>query len=307
MVFLTKSLIIMKLKKFFFFTIFSAVVMFFVSCDPNQGLKPPVTDVVPAEVSVEFETTQFEISIKVTPNDSVMDYRLIILEEDEMPVQLEQFGPMFGIYDTLSYVQAFGAECEGVHEHTFTKMNPNTKWELFVLPRDLHGETAPLQIFTTTTKSLGGSGEAKIAITVGEYTSYINENGELQCVQYVSVVPNDQCALYRYMLITQDAYNCDTLDWGEKGVLDYLKLDNNPAYPAEMQDPYWNLYAPAEDGWFVVPSTEYYVFGIGKNLDGVYGSLVREEFTTPAAAEEEGEEKNTVAAYIGKSNIKKSF
>lgn len=291
-------------------TVLSVVTMLFAACtddpippgkkDPN--INPPGKDILVPAVSVDFKTTQFEVSMKITPNDSVKDYRFIILKKGEMPVQIEQFGPMFGCTDTLSYIRALGAEQEGVYEYTFTDMIPDTDWELFVLPRGLNGEEAPLQIFTTATKAIGGSGEAKVEIEIIEYVlSVDNETGEIKPVLLVSVTPNEQCVLFRYLVIEKEVYDCDTLDWGEDGVLDYLKLDNNPAYPSDRQDPYWNHYEKAEEGWYVKAATTYYIFGLGKNSEGVYGPLVREDYTTPA------EKENPAASPVKFSNIRKSF
>lgn len=260
------------------------------ACVEKHEKKPDVPNTKPgAQVKVEFsDITPFEITATFTPNDSVQNYRFIILEEGGLKNQLEQFG----FPDSVTYMSTIAAtpDEDPTKPYVFTwkKLDPATDWEVLVMPINWNDQNAPIQIFKVSTAILGGSGEASVNIEIGEFTLTPSPDKEDSLVgaQLITVTPNDQAGLYRFMLIDSIAFVCDTLEWkgNENTIIDYLKQDNNPAYPPQFEDPYWNLYQKDEWAWPLDFSTSYIAFGLARNADGVFGKLVRKDFSTPDSA-----------------------
>ena len=150
-------------------------------------------------------------------------------------------------------------------------MSPGTDYELYIQPWDKNGNNADYSVVNVTTQKMGGEGLAEMTISVGEFGGSF----ETGYYQYVTYTPNDQVSLHRDMLISKATF--ESPEWGEQGVLDYLKADN-------PYDPYWNQYGVDVVQWGVDPSTEYIAFSIAQNINGEWGPLVSEAFTTPAAS-----------------------
>ena len=273
----------MKNLKFYFMALL-AVTMLFTACPPN----PPVGDEGAEKVKVTFgDVTSFEIPVNFEKGDSVANYSFIVLKKGDMQNQLDNFGAMFGISDAETYVAAFGLKAYSDTTFLYKDMIPGSEYELYVLPFLVKGTAGELQIHEVTTLNLGGTGEAKVTIEVGDFAVY-DQSDPVEYVQFISVYPNKECALYRYFLVEKDTFD---VRWGDELAIEYLSYDNNPNYPPGFDDPYWNLYKAEENAtWYVDPARTYYVVALAKNANNEYGPLVKQEFSTPAVETEEGEE-----------------
>lgn len=222
--------------------------------------------------SVSWTTTDFTattISMQFTPNSDCASYTFCLFEEGQAEQQFEQWAPMFGFANLSDMIKQFGGK---LYTSTFTNewtgLAPGTRYDIYILPMDANGAYAPLILAKASTKKQGGEGTATVDITIGDF----KQSGD-SYYQEVTYTPNDQASLHRDMIITASAYN--TAEWGEEGVLKYLKGDN-------PYDPYWNQYGVDNATWNADPSTSYIAFSIAKNVNDEWGPLARKEFTTPA-------------------------
>ena len=84
--------------------------------------------------------------------------------------------------------------------------------------------------------------------------------------------PNDQAALHRDIIVTEEAINKGELD--EAGIIKMLQTD-------EPNNPYWNQYKEDRAVWNTEPNTNYIAYSIAKNVNGEWGKLKQVKFTTP--------------------------
>lgn len=213
-------------------------------------------------------TDRFTLSMK--PNADVDGYAICIFKKGEAEQQFEQWGPMFGFDNMGDMIKKFsGNVYYGDEDHEWTDLAPGTDYEVYIQAWDSNETYAPMVIASVTTKSQGGTGVAQVTISIGDYGV---QNGA--SYQWVTFTPNAETAMFRGMLIEKQAY--DKAEWGDAGVLEYLKKDN-------PMDPNWDMYATNTDQWNVNPGTDYYAFAIAKNANGEWGPLARQSFSTPAA------------------------
>ena len=281
----------MKNLKTLSLTVLATVCLIFSACE-KEPVDPPVEKPDPAafKVKVEFsEIANFNFNVTFAKGDSVATYNFIALKSGTMADQLEFFGPMFGVDTEEKYVLGFGVPCTADTIFEYKSMDPGTEYEVYVLPTLKSGELGDMQIHKVSTISLGGSGEAKIEVEMGMFfadTIYTKvpdtdrDTSYCEYVQYLTVKPNEECALFRYTLSNKDTFDIKSND---QEYIDYLSLENNPGYPEGMEDPYWNQYKEKTEGWYVDPASSFYVISIAKNADGKYGPLQKYEFTTPEA------------------------
>ncbi len=226
----------------------------------------PVVEWSISDITTEGYTIHF------TPNADVKEYYFCQFLEGDAESQFEMWGPMFGLSSMGDMIKLWGIKFETEQSHTYTGCNPGTNYEIYIQPVDANGEYAPMIIATVTTSSIGGEGEAIVTMTLGEF----KKQAEGEYTQTVIYTPNDQTALYREMLIQKATY--ETEEWGDEGVLAYLKTDRPNEY-------YWDFYQEDAAPWTVDPSTEYISFALARNSAGEWGPLARLEFTTPADAD----------------------
>lgn len=212
-------------------------------------------------------TTEFTISFK--PNADTGGYSFCLFGKGEAEEQLNMFGAMFGLASISDMVKAWGVPHQGDYTYTYTGQAPGKEYELYIQPWDINGVDADLIIVPVTMKNIGGTGLAQMEITIGEFGEF-----EGQHYQYVTYTPNAEVSLHRDMIIEKNTYESE--EWGEEGVLRYLKSDN-------PFDPYWDQFGVDEAVWNVDPSTTYIAFSIGKNINDEWGPLASKEFTTPAS------------------------
>lgn len=222
--------------------------------------------------SVSWQTTDSTtttLSMKFTPNADCKGYAICLFPNGEAQQQFDQWAPMFGFVNMGDMIKQFsGTTYTEEYTHTWTGLAPGTDYEVYVLPMDANGNYAPMVIAHASTAKQGGTGTAMVTITIGNYVT--TEYGNYQEVTYT---PNDQASLHRDMLITAEAYQ----QWGEQGVIDYLKADNS-------MDPYWNQYGVDNATWNADPNTKYVACSIARNINDEWGPLAKVEFTTTAGA-----------------------
>lgn len=241
--------------------------------------------------------TQFELTANITPADSVEQYVFLILEEGEEQKQLDQFGAMMGITKLEDYIIAISQRTisEGEVEFKFTKMKPATKYILYIVPLDSDGkQTYAMENFECSTLVLGGSGEASVSVSLGDFTGEykVDDAGNhikdpvtgadsVNYYQVVTVTPNDQAALFRFLLIITDSIKADG-DKSAAAYYEYLCLEEDPDYAAQgMENPYWSLYQTDVWAWNLFDNTGYSVLAVAKNADGKYSELIKYDFKTP--------------------------
>lgn len=224
----------------------------------------------------EVETTATTTKLKFTANKDVKGYAICIFPEGKAEEQFEQFGPMMRLNSMGDMIKQFGVQCTGEYTYEWTKLNPNTNYEVYVQAWDVAGTYTDMLIIPVKTKKLGGTGVAQVNIEVKEFAK--SGDGYYQRVVYT---PNSDCSLHRDIIIEKKAF--DAADMGEAGVIALLKKD----YP---EDPYWNQYGVDDATWNADPNTEYYACSMAMNINDEWGPLTKVAFTTGA-----GEAKGNVA------------
>lgn len=224
-------------------------------------------------VDVQVKATGNDyITMSFTPNGDVKGYAMCIFEKGQAEAQFDMFAPMFGFSSMGDMIKQFSIYTyDSYYENTWTDLDPGKEYEMYVQAWDVNGTYADMIVTPAATVAQGGTGQAEVSISVGDFggdalTGYY---------QWVTFTPNDQVSLYRGMIISKSLF--ETPEWGESGVLDYLKTDN-------PEDPYWDMYGTDRSQWNVEAGTDYLVFAVGRNINGEWGPLSRSDFSTPAAA-----------------------
>lgn len=206
------------------------------------------------------------IDLKFTPNSDCSGYYFCLFKEGEAESQFNQWAPMFGFANMGDMIKMWGIAQKTEYEYQYTALTPGTNYDIYVLPLDANGANGTMIVAKAATKKLGGTGVATVTITVGDFKQ--TDGGSYQEVTYT---PNDQASLHRDMLI-----DADTLAvWGDAKAIAYLQQDN-------PYDPYWNQYGVDVAQWQADPSTKYVALSIAQNINGEWGPLAKQEFTTPA-------------------------
>lgn len=220
------------------------------------------------EVGTDYATFTFK------PSADAVGYSYCLFGKGEAEEQFNSFGAMFGFANIGEMVKGWGLPHEGEYTYTYTDLNPGKEYEILVQPWDINGTNADIIVIPFTTSKLGGEGLAEVEITIGDFVNDPSSG----TYQVITFTPNDQTSLHHDMIIEKSTYESE--EWGEEGVLNYLKSDTNPYNPF---DPYWDQFGTDESGWNADPGVTYIAFAIAKNINGEWGTLARKEFTTPAA------------------------
>lgn len=245
--------------------------MYGIACGAERvDFTTPKKDVV-GDCSMTYEVVEKNrdaITIKFNPGSGVAGYAACLFNAGQAEEQFAQMGPMFGFVTLGDYVKAFGFNGTGAQEYTWTNNNPGTDYEIYVQAWDVNGTYADMVVIPVSTDKIGGEGEARIAIEIGDFAS----NGMDGYYQIVTYTPNDQTSMHRDIIMEKEGYE---KEWTDDMVIEYLQADN-------PQDPYWNQYGVDEAYWNADPDTEYIAFSIGKNINDEWGPLARVDFKTPA-------------------------
>lgn len=231
------------------------------------------------DVTYEFtEITPTSLTCKFTPNDDVKAYGICLFDyRGGAQDQFEQFGPMFGFDNIGDMIRQYSYyDREGEYVKTWDGLIPGHEYEIGIQAWDVKETYAPVIYAYATTATQGGTGEAKVDITIGEFGQ---ENGNY--FQWVKFTPNDQTMVYHAAIFNKYV---DGKEKTDAEIDEYLGSDSNPNYPPGMEDPYWDLVKEDNDRWGLEPNTTYFAAAKAKNANGEYGPLTKVEFTTPSAA-----------------------
>ena len=221
-----------------------------------------------------------QLTLTMTPNDDCNAFYICIFEEGQAQAQFDQWAPMFGFATIGDMVRGFSGEAHySEYTHTWKDLTPNTNYEIYIVPTDFNDIAGEDVIAKVTTKSMGGDGVSEMTITVGEFGYEKDQDGVAHYYQQIIYTPNDQTAAHRDMMLKKSAIDEGT--WTEESFVEYMKNDKNPDNP---DDQYWDNYGVDDVKWNAEPNTTYYVYSIGKNVNGEWGKLAKETVTTGAPA-----------------------
>lgn len=242
-----------------------------IECDVDiKPFKTPAPAIVgDPKVSIEvLSTTLKTFNVKFIPNDDVLCYYVLAGKKGEMQSQYEFFGPMFGLTSFEHMIKSWGVQLQGEGSHEWTGMAPNTEYEVFVCCMDQNENLAPYQVFSVSTNALGGSGEAKVDITLGEYKPQM-WGEEVKPSQFLTFTPNDQCSAYRIAVYKAEIYDA------QKDQI-HAELCSEPPMPMA----YWFQYDALTTDFQIDPSTSCVAIAAGKNANDQWGAVTELRFTT---------------------------
>lgn len=220
------------------------------------------------------DSTLDTISFKFVPNNDVSKYYFVIGEKGTIQEQYDMFAPMYGFVNIGQLVQMWGGEGPGgeTYEYTYKDLNPNTEYELYVQPCDVNGNFTDVMIINCSTAKKGGSGEAIVTITAGDY-KLADWDGQMLPSQFFTYTPNDQTWCYRIGVYKEDQYN------QEKDLI-IEDLQSAPPMPAA----YWFQYETLTTDYQIDPGVAVVAIASAKNADGIWGPVTELRYTTPATA-----------------------
>ena len=199
------------------------------------------------------------VNATFTPAENVVKYYFLGTETG-MIEDLVEFYEMFGLSMTVAEYITYTAQDSSNVEMTVDVegFTPNTASSIYVAAL-LNDNTYEVITSDFTTLSLGGSGEATLTINVYDVA---------QTSAFISITPNDQSAHYGLVLTTQA--ELDGMGYTADSLIAYFNGTEYQKYYYELDEE-----MPGLD-----PSTEYLVYAMAFNADGVASELYEVSFTT---------------------------
>lgn len=199
------------------------------------------------------------VNATFTPAENVVKYYFLGTETG-MIEDLVEFYEMFGMSMTVAEYITYTAQDSSNVEMTVDVegFTPNTASSIYVAAL-LNDNTYEVITSDFTTLSLGGSGDATLTINVYDVA---------QTSAFISITPNDQSAHYGLVLTTQE--ELDELGYTADSLIAYFNGTEYQKYYYELDEE-----MPGLD-----PSTEYLVYAMAFNADGVASELYEVSFTT---------------------------
>lgn len=199
------------------------------------------------------------VNATFTPAENVTKYYFCGTETG-MIEDLVEFYEMFGLSMTVAEYITYVAQDSSNVEMTVDVegFTPNTASSIYVAAL-LNDGTYEVITSDFTTLSLGGSGDATLTINVYDVA---------QTSAFISITPNDQSAHYGLVLTTQE--ELDEIGYTTDSLIAYFNGTEYQKYYYEL-----NEEMPGLD-----PSTEYLVYAMAFNADGVASELYEVSFTT---------------------------
>jgi hypothetical protein len=218
-------------------------------------------------------STQDSISFKFVANADVSEFYYVLFGKGEFESQYEMFAPMYGFTNQSEMIVKWGVSHDGnsTYSYTYQNLDPNTEYELYIQALDANGNFAPMTKVACSTSEKGGSGDASVAIKLGDYI-YNDWNGEQLPSQFVTFTPNDQTWRYRIGVYLADEYDADT---------DEIKAYIQSEPPMAMA--YWWQYETLTTDYQINPNKDCVAIACAQNVDGVWGDFTVLRFTTPAS------------------------
>lgn len=233
--------------------------------------KAPIVGTPQVDLQV-LNTGLTTFDLRFTPNGDTSTYSFCIFNEGQAQEQFETFGPGFGFSNIGQMITAFSGTHSGTMDYQYTDVDPNTKYELYIQPLDVNGNQADLQIYYLETLSQGGSGDAYVNVTLGDY-KLADWGGEMKPSQFITFTPNDQSWCYRFGVYLADAYDSNP---------DAIKeeIASEPPMPNMAN---WFFFSSLTTDFQINPGIEFVVIATAKNADGVWGEANVSRYTTPAS------------------------
>lgn len=199
------------------------------------------------------------VNATFTPAENVVKYYFLGTETG-MIEDLVEFYEMFGLSMTVAEYITYTAQDSSNVEMTVDVegFTPNTASSIYVAAL-LNDGTYEVITSDFTTLSLGGSGDATLTINVYDVA---------QTSAFISITPNDQSAHYGLVLTTQE--ELDEIGFTTDSLIAYFNGTEYQKYYYELDEE-----MPGLD-----PSTEYLVYAMAFNADGVASELYEVSFTT---------------------------
>lgn len=233
---------------------------------------------------INVSTTAF--TVEFTPNADVLNYYVVAMTEGDFEYQWNTFGPMFGFSSQKEMIKMYGGNGRaGVSQVEWKDMDPNTTYDVYILPTDINGNYGDFDIFKVSTVSQGGSGDAVVAMKVADYRLAdwgTSQNPAMLPSLFITFTPNDQTWRYRYGVYLASIY-----DENKDVIAEELRSD-----PPQPNMAYWWWFDELTTDFQVNENTEYVVVSAGMNADGKWGVVNELRGTTPAQA---GPAKNAPA------------
>lgn len=230
--------------------------------------KKPLVGNPSVEISVT-DTQARSFTVHFTPNSDVKEYYLLAMEPDLFEQQYQMFAPMFGFKNHGDMVKAWGARMDSEGDYTWPEMKPNTLYRIYVQALDAADTYAEIQTADLTTAKLGGSGDAYVNITLGDYKleEWPDESGNLHDApsQYITFAPNDQTSRFRVLVYDKKTYE----DYKDDIKSSMLEEEGN-----------YDFYEVYTDAYQVQANSDYYAIAVAQNADGVWGEYNEFAFTT---------------------------
>lgn len=245
------------------------------------------------EVATEIiELNQFGFTIKFTPNEDVSKYCVVAGAKGEMQSQYEMYAPVFGFSNIGEMIEMWGVPFTAEDSFEWEDLAPGTVYEVYIQAWDNKGVMAPYQIFEVTTEALGGEGTAEVTITLGEY-KLADWWGEMLPSQFITFTPNDQVSAYRFAVYTAEQYDPES---------EAIKQELCSEPPMPMVG--WFYHEEVTTDYQINPNTECVAIAAAKNINGEWGPVTEERFTTPADMPSKSASKTIKERKLTKNNSK---
>lgn len=196
-------------------------------------------DGVEAKVSIDVEReASNEVDVTFVPNVSCSSFYFLISEsagltEEEVKAQSEQHDPT-------------------EYEHTFTDLDPSTKYVVYSLAINAEGENGKMLRKEVNTLCQGGSGVASVELDVRVTNTHI----------IATANPNDEVSQYHFGFVRAGYYN-----ESDENKYNFLYNLHNDNYPFCDQQTY-----EVEITENLLVNTEYYVVALSQNGDATWSS-----------------------------------
>ncbi|MEE0882956.1 MAG: T9SS type A sorting domain-containing protein [Bacteroidales bacterium] len=225
----------------------------------NKGVHTQTPKTNPAVAITINDIQAGTVNATFTPAENVTKYYFCGTETG-MIEELVEFYEMFGLSMTVAEYITYVAQDSATAELTVDVVDftPNTASSIYVAAL-LNDGTYEVITSDFTTLSLGGSGDATLTINVYDVA---------QTSAFISITPNDQSAHYGLVLTTQE--ELDEIGYTTDSLIAYFNGTEYQKYYYELDEE-----MPGLD-----PSTEYLVYAMAFNADGVASELYEVSFTT---------------------------
>jgi hypothetical protein len=245
-----------------------------IACGVSRAdFKTPKTPLVgdPQVVITMTDIQERQFTANFIANDDVKAYATLAMKKGELQQQFEMWGPMFGFNNIGEMIKQFsGYEYEGEHNQTWTGMEPGTEYTIHVQAWDINDTFTDVFEIDFTTATVGGPGEATVAIELSEY-SLQEWWGEMLPSQFITYTPNDQTNRYRIGVWLAEIYDEDP-----EGIQSELAMDP----PFDIAG--WFQFEQLTTDYQIDPNTEAVAVAVAKNANMEWGPCTVLRFTTPA-------------------------